>query len=214
MILLVGGEKGGTGKTTIAVNLAAMRALAGHDVLLIDADRQGTASLWAALRDEAGQQPRVTTVQKTGSNLHHEVQALAGKFADVVIDAGGRDSVELRAAMLVADVMLAPVKPSQFDAWTLATVEKLAADCRLVNPQLQVMALVNQASPNPAITEADDAREFVQELAGIALAQTVLRDRISYRKAAREGRAVVEHKPADAKAVAEISALYAEVWTA
>jgi len=212
MIVLIGGEKGGTGKTTIAVNLAAMRTLAGHDVLLLDADRQGTASLWSAIRDENGIQPRVTTLQKTGANLHREVQALADKFADIIIDAGGRDSVELRAAMLVADNFFAPVKPSQFDAWTLATVEKLVAECRIVNQHLQVFAVVNQANPNPAITEADDAREFVQELNGIELAQTTIRDRISFRKSAREGRAVVEHKPTDAKAVAEIKALYAEVW--
>ncbi len=54
MVILIGGEKGGTGKTTIATNLAALRALAGHDVLLVDTDSQGSASYWASSRDEAG----------------------------------------------------------------------------------------------------------------------------------------------------------------
>ena len=57
-IILIGGEKGGTGKTTLAVNIAAARARDGHDVLLVDTDPQGSASYWAAAREEAGIEPR------------------------------------------------------------------------------------------------------------------------------------------------------------
>lgn len=214
MIVLIGGEKGGTGKTTIAVNLAAMRAVNGHDVLLLDADKQGTASLWAAIRAEDEARPRVTCLAKFGQTLHHEVKALAGKFQDIIIDAGGRDSVELRAAMLVADRFFAPVKPSQFDAWTLTTVERLANDARVVNPDLEVFALVNQASANPNVAEAEEAREFIAEFENIKLARSILRERIAFRKAAREGLAVVEHRPQDEKAVKEMTDLYGEVFEA
>ena len=69
MVILIGGEKGGTGKTTIATNLAALRALAGHDVLLVDTDSQGSASYWASSRDEAGIKPRVACIQKFGKGL-------------------------------------------------------------------------------------------------------------------------------------------------
>ena len=76
MIVLIGGEKGGTGKTTIATNLAALRALAGRDVLLVDTDPQGSASYWASSRDEDGIKPRVACIQKFGKGLQGEVQDL------------------------------------------------------------------------------------------------------------------------------------------
>ena len=74
MVILIGGEKGGTGKTTIATNLAALRALAWHDVLLVDTDSQGSASYWASSRDEAGIKPRVACIQKFGKGLQGEVR--------------------------------------------------------------------------------------------------------------------------------------------
>ena len=72
-MILIGGEKGGTGKTTLATNLAAMRALEGHDVLLIDSDPQGSANYWAQSRDELAIKPRVACVQKFGKGLAMEV---------------------------------------------------------------------------------------------------------------------------------------------
>ena len=102
MIILVGGEKGGTGKTTIVTNLAALRAMAGRDVLLVDTDPQGSASYWTTSRDEDAIKPRVACIQKFGKGLQVEVKDLASRYQDIIIDAGGRDSVELRAAMVVA----------------------------------------------------------------------------------------------------------------
>ena len=102
MIVLVGGEKGGVGKTTLAVNLAAMRARAGHDVLLVDADKQASANLWASIRDQEKVDPPVRCVQKRGKGLATDVRDLATRYEDIVIDAGGQDSVELRAAMTIA----------------------------------------------------------------------------------------------------------------
>ena len=69
MIILIGGEKGGTGKTTIATNLAQLRSQNGHDVLLVDTDKQESASSWAGLREEEAIQPAITTVQKVGKSI-------------------------------------------------------------------------------------------------------------------------------------------------
>src|SRR6516165_3285835 len=102
MIVLVGGEKGGVGKTTLAVNLAAMRARAQHDVLLADADKQASANLWANIRDQEKVDPPVRCVQKRGKGLAADVRDLATRYEDIVIDAGGQDSIELRAAMTIA----------------------------------------------------------------------------------------------------------------
>ncbi len=94
-IILVGGEKGGTGKTTIATNLAVMRAAAGRDVVLIDTDPQGSASGWCYTRDEAGLAPRIASVQKFGKGLARELEDLSMRYQDIIVDAGGRDSVKL-----------------------------------------------------------------------------------------------------------------------
>lgn len=211
MIVLCGGTKGGVGKTTLATNLAAMRRH-NADVLLLDADKQGTASLWAAIRDEAGVNPRVPCVQKAGAKLHLEVKALAEKFEDVVIDAGGRDTPELRAAMLAADVFVTPVMPSSYDFWSLTDVNRLVTDARIINPDLRVIVVVNRGSTNPSVAEGDEVRQLVSEFDGMELAETVLRDRIAFRRAASEGLAVVEMPKADAKAVAEVKGLYGEVF--
>src|SRR5690349_8442522 len=98
MILVTGGTKGGSGKTTIATNLAIMRAAQGHDVLLIDADDQETASDFTILRNEnlkgkAG----YTSIKLTGAAVRTETLRLAQKYDDIIIDAGGRDTVSQRA---------------------------------------------------------------------------------------------------------------------
>ena len=212
MIILFGGEKGGTGKTSLTVNLAAMRARAGYDVLLVDADRQESAAAWSAVRDQAGVEPRVPVVQKFGSSLAQEVKGLAEKYQDVIIDTGGRDSTELRAALVVADRFFVPIRPSQFDLWALEKVTGLVEECRPINPNLEAIVLVNLASTHPRVEESAETREYLDELDGVSLARTVLRERIAFRKAAREGLAVVELRPADPKAAAELESLYAEVF--
>src|ERR1700712_4727862 len=103
MILTVGGEKGGVGKSTLGIHLAYMLASHGRDPLLIDADPQGSTTNFTAARDERGASPRLACVQKLGKGLAHDVRSLAGRYTDIVIDTGGRDTVELRLAMLVSE---------------------------------------------------------------------------------------------------------------
>ena len=119
MIVLIGGEKGGPGKTTLATNLAAMRNTITKDVLLIDTDKQQTASFWCATREENDKLRRVSSIQKYSKSLRYEIVSLAAKYQDVIIDAGGRDSIEVRCSLLVADKVIFPLRISQFDLWTL-----------------------------------------------------------------------------------------------
>jgi len=214
MIVLIGGEKGGTGKTTLATNLAAKRALAGRDVLLIDTDTQGSADYWAQSRSEAETRPeRVACVQKFGKGLRVEVLDLARRYEDIVIDAGGRDSVELRAALVAAHKAYIPVQPSQFDIWTLDRMDDLVGGAQGFNPALRAWVVISRASPNPAVRESQDAQETLADFPHLALSGVVVRDRIAYRKAAGAGLCVDELKPKDPKASEEIEALYAEVFS-
>ena len=126
MIITVGNTKGGVGKTTISVNLAVARALSGRDVWLIDGDRQGTAQTAISIRSEAGYAPGIAcATYPDGSTLRSQVQQQASRFHDVVIDAGGRDSTALRAALVLSDVLLVPFQPRSYDVWALNDIAAL-----------------------------------------------------------------------------------------
>ena len=121
MILTIGNTKGGVGKTTLAVQLAIARAMSGRDVWLIDGDRQGTATAAVAARAEAGRLPGIACAQyPDGPTLRGQVQQQRGKFDDIIIDVGGRDSTALRAALVLSDVLLVPFAPR-------ALLQRLAA---------------------------------------------------------------------------------------
>ncbi|NTW99366.1 MAG: AAA family ATPase [Geobacteraceae bacterium] len=212
MIILIGGEKGGTGKTTLATNLAAMRALAGRDVLLMDTDPQGSANYWVQSRDEERITPRVACVQKFGKGLPNEVQDLVHRYQDIIIDAGGRDSVELRSALVVAEKVYIPIQPSQFDIWTLNQMDELVETAKAFNPGLQAKVIISRSSTNPSVHESEDTGKLLADFPNLDLANVTIRDRIAYRKAAKDGIAITELKPKDPKAVEEMEALYKEVF--
>lgn len=212
MIILIGGEKGGTGKTTIASNLAAMRSLEGRDVLLIDTDPQGSANYWAQSRDDENIIPRVACIQKFGKGLPAEVQDLAHRYQDIIIDAGGRDSIELRSALVVVEKVFIPIQPSQFDIWTLNQMDELVATAKSFNPNIQARVIISRASTNPSVQEASETAKLMADFSNLELADATIRDRIAYRKAAKDGLAVTELKPKDPKAVSEMNILYKEVF--
>lgn len=212
MIVLFGGEKGGSGKTTLATNLAAIRTTIEKDVLLIDTDRQSTASFWCSVREDNEIYPRVSSVQKYDKSVRSEVKELTKKYNDIIIDAGGRDSPELRSSLLVADIAIFPLRPSQFDLWTMSRLNTLVEQAVDINDKLKAYVVINQASPNPAVKEVEETKSFIQDFKHINLLNSVVCERISYRRAAIEGRSVTEYKPEDTKATEEISNLYNEIY--
>jgi chromosome partitioning protein len=212
-ITVFGGEKGGTGKTTLATNIAAMLALKGKDVLLLDTDRQGTASFWATVREEERIEPRVACVQKFGKGLPSQIRDLAERYDEVIIDAGGRDSMELRYALGVADRAYIPVQPFQFDIWTIRQMDTLVEMAKGLNENLAAFIVLNRVATNPAIREDLETREFItrENFQHLTLAESMVRDRIALRKAARDGKAVIEYGQ-DGKAVNEMNQLYEEIY--
>lgn len=209
MIILLGGEKGGTGKSTIAFHLAILRASTGRDVLVVDCDHQGSSLGWSQRREV---QPRIACVQVFGKGLKAEVQDLAKRYDDIIIDSGARDTPELRSAMLIADIVVSPIYPSQLDVETLEKVEDLVVSARDWNENLRNLVVINQACANPGVSEVDDAKDCMKDFEHLTLAKTVIRNRIAFRKAANSGLAVTEMPHKDQKAINEIASLYKEVF--
>ncbi len=212
MILVAGGGKGGSGKSTLATNLAIIRAQAQYDVLLVDADDQETAADFTILRNatrEGG--AGYTCIKLTGPALRTEVARLAPKYDDVIIDAGGRDTVSQRAALVLAHILLVPFVPRSFDIWTLDTVSALIQEIRTVNSDLRAYACINRGDPSG--TDNIEAGLLLQEKEELAYLDTPIINRKAFGKAAAQGRAVTELHPADAKAIREMQALYHAIFT-
>ena len=212
MIVLIGGEKGGTGKTTLATNLIVERMNEVNDVILIDADRQMTASHWCSVREHNNISPRISNIQKYGQTLKTETRALSNKYQDIIIDTGGRDTLELRAGLLVADIFLIPLRPSQFDLWTLSKIETLVEEVIYLNENLKTFVLLNQTSTNPSVKELQEAQELLKEFKFLNLMNIALCERIAFRKAAIRGESVAECKHYDSKAIAELESVYNEIY--
>ncbi|MEJ1334433.1 MAG: AAA family ATPase [Candidatus Sedimenticola sp. (ex Thyasira tokunagai)] len=207
MILGILGEKGGTGKSTVATNLAAYLAGQGKDVLILDADPQGTAYKWNQRRDKEA--PRISCVQAFG-DIYDAVMDQARRFGHVIIDAGGHDSEALRAALLAADVAYAPLQASQPDIETSGPLNRLIGDAKKLNRKLIARAVISRAPTNPMINETMEAREALAELDQLDLSRVFVRDRKIYRDAMVEGLGVVEMT--NSKAKAEIQLLGQEIF--
>lgn len=210
MIYVVGGIKGGSGKTTVATNLAVALALAGRDVLLVDADDQETATDFSAWRNErtAGK-TGYTSIQLTGQTAREELRRLAGKFEDVVIDTGGRDTTSQRAALTVADVYLVPFNPRSFDVWTLEKVTRLIQEIQTVNPSLKSFAFLNRADSRGS--DNLEAAEALSDTEVLKFLNAPLGNRKAYSNASAQGLGVLELQPADPKATAEFRHLFEEI---
>ncbi len=205
MIILVGGEKGGTGKSTIATTLAAMRACRGRDVLLIDSDPQASSTAWSAERDGTGA-ARLTCVAKTGGSFRKDVLELSSRFEDVIIDAGGRDSKELRAAMVTAERLYVPLQPSYADVWTLDTMASLVDQARAYG-DLDAFVVLSRAYADPRIPETQDAITLLGDYELLRWSGVVLRERVDYRRAFGAGLSA-EELDATSKAASETLGLY------
>ena len=224
MILVVGGTKGGAGKTLLAVNLCVLRAAAGRDVLLIDADEQGSAMDFtrqrqrreivsparSALRATArsgGGEAGYTAMQTREADVAVQVRRMAAKYDDIFIDVGGRDTASQRAALAVAETLLLPFAPTSVDLWTAETVAALLTEAKPFNPGLRAYAVINKAFARGSdnVETAAMLREYPDHWTYL---EASIGSRKAFSNAFGDGRAVTEYLPKDTKAVREITRLY------
>lgn len=206
MIVVVGGIKGGAGKTTIATNLAVMRSKTGKKVLLVDADEQKSSSIFSNQRDASGIETKWSTFQFAGKNLHSQINRIIGDFDDIIIDVGGRDTSSQRSALLVADIYLMPFNPSSYDVWTLSEVKNVIRDMKTANQNLKSFAFINRADPTGS--DNDDARSILDECEELECLKITIGNRKAFRTSSSDGLSVIEMKIQDKKAVQEMQSLY------
>ena len=204
-VIAVINQKGGAGKTTLAMNLAA--GLARHgDTVVMDLDPQGSSRQWASL----GQAPFPASVQQIGGTwdartLHQNYQS----YQHMVLDCPpSLESHASRQALRACDVALIPVLPSPIDLWASLKLPQEIEEARKVNPNIKAYLVLNQLEPNSALSSAmqDALLEF-----GIPVLNAVIRRRAVYRSAALEGNSVFQMGGHGTQAAEEIDAIIKEV---
>lgn len=206
MIVVICGTKGGTGKTTLATNLAVMRSSSNKRVLLVDADEQKSSSFFANQRDGAGIETKWSTFQFGGKNLHSQILRVKDDYDDVIIDVGGRDTSSLRSALLIGDVSITPFCPASYDIWTLTEIKNALRDMKTANQKLEAFSLINRADPSG--TDNDDAKAILDECEEMKCLDFTIGNRKAFRSSSSDGLGIIEMKTQDKKAIQEMTALY------
>lgn len=210
MIVAIAGQKGGVGKSTLAVCLAAEAGERGLRVLLVDADPQGTVRTWGDLATEAANCSLwMPTIVSMGETMHRpdQLPRIAEGFDLAIIDCPPRHGGVQRSALMVAEAVLLPCGPSAADAWALASSLELVTEARTLRPGLLAAVVINKRKPRTAL--GADARGMLSE-GGLPVLMTELGDRIAYQEALAAGLGVTRYAPRDA-ASKEVRGIFDEV---
>lgn len=212
-IIAIANQKGGCGKTTLAMGLAGTFGCWGHKVLVVDADLQATASRWAASApDDAPFPAAVTGLAATGGKLHREVRKHVADYDYIFIDCPPAvESNTPQSALLISNLAIVPVVPSPADLWAARGIRQIIETAQDINEALKSMLVANMIPRTSLGREAMDALEDF----GIPLAESGLGQRTAYREAALYGSPVQSLGSRARDATREIEALAHEVliWT-
>lgn len=210
-IIAVANQKGGSGKTTVSMQLAGTIARRGNKVLVVDADPQGTATRWAAsAEDERPFPASVVGLSAASAKVHREVKKFIDDYNYIIIDCPpAADSPVPQSALLIADLVLVPLIPSPLDMWAAVGIRQVIANVSDLNEGLKARLVLNQCQPNTTLTQ--ETLEVLPEF-GIELAKAQLRHRQVYRQSAVFGQTVHDFGGKASAAIEEMENLTNEVF--
>lgn len=214
MILSIGGIKGGSGKTTLAVNVAVAKSVKGKKILLVDADDQKSALTWSEARDSLEESivtnAQINVVHLSGSSVLTQVNKMSKDYDEVIIDVGGRETASLRAALLVCDTFLTPFRPRSLDIWTIEKLEEILIEAQTMNPSMKAFAVLNQADSRGS--DNKDAKKILKESNLITPMNCIISQRKVFSNAISEGLGILEYRPIDKKAELELKNMISKLY--
>ncbi len=202
MIITVAHQKGGVGKSTVAANLAVEMKFS-----IVDLDSQHSCYFFSLLRRREHNKELSVYTPETVDELERVLRGLNGQ--DLIIDSGGYDNDLNRYALLVSDLVITPVAPSQIEVFGLLKFAEIFREALKINPSLKVFVLINNADPRSS-RENRELERFIESEEIFNLFKAKLYRRADYRRAYSEGLSVCEYNPGG-KACREVRALVSEL---
>ena len=203
MIISFLNQKGGVGKTTLSVNVAACLSGRGQKVLLIDADKQSSASTWASLREESDFQ----VVAMARENLAKDVMKLAADYDATIIDGPPHAEGIARAAIIASDFVALPIEPSGLSTWASGLTVRQIGEAQMLKESLKCGFVVSRKISKTVIGR--EIRGMAAE-AGIPILDAEIEQRVGYAESLTMGRTIFEWAP-NSPASKEIEALTDEI---
>lgn len=224
-IAVYGGQKGGSGKSTQLINHAVLlqeQEVDPDSILLVDTDVQGSTQDWVETRNGQTISPTravgkpFTCIVLAGPGIAKQLETLQKRYKHILVDCMGANSVEMRVAMTVADMLITPCRPARFDSNTMVAINQTIADSRIVKPDLRAYAVINFASPSrdPVYLKRETRlREFLAEYCpNYQVLNTIAATRLKHYDSADYGLAVHELPNPDPKATVEMRGIFEEIW--